>query len=82
MVLEVLLPTRTVCGLPMKKSCTQLQREILSPKWLSLCISCLGMIVLNVELKSKYSIHAYSFSESRWVRAGWKAVEMVSSFDL
>lgn len=40
------------------------------------------MIVLNAELKSRNSICRYEFFESRWVKAGWRVVEMVSSMDL
>ena len=36
MVLEVLLPTQTACGLPVRKSSSQLHREVLSPSWSSL----------------------------------------------
>lgn len=83
MVLEVLLPTHTFCVLPVRKSSTQLQRrEVLSPKCPSFCVSCWGMIVLNAELKSRNSICRYEFFESRWVKAGWRVVEMVSSMDL
>ncbi len=54
-VLEVLWPTRTDCGLPVKKSRIQLQRELLRPSRLNLLMSW-GIIVLNAELKSMNSI--------------------------
>ncbi len=51
-VLEVLQPTRTDLGLPVRKSRIQLQRELLKPSRFSLLMSCCGIIVLNAELKS------------------------------
>lgn len=39
MVLEVLLLTQTVCVLPIRKSSSQLHRELLSPSWSSLWMS-------------------------------------------
>ncbi len=58
-VLEVLWPTRTDWGLPVKKSRIQLQRELLRPSRLNLLMSCCGIIVLNAELKSMNSILTY-----------------------
>ncbi len=68
-VLEVLWPTRTDWGLPVKKSRIQLQRELLRPSRLNLLMSCCGIIVLNAELKSMNSILTYESLFSRWVRA-------------
>src|SRR4029434_7866887 len=56
MLLEVWLPTRTVCVVSLRKSRIQLQREVLSPSWSSLQISCCGIMVLKAELKSMKSI--------------------------
>lgn len=55
-VLEVELPIQTDCSLPVRKSSTQLQRELLSPSWLSLTVRCCGMTVVKAELKSMISI--------------------------
>ncbi len=55
-VLEVLWPTRTDWGIPVRKSRIQLQRELLRPSRFSLFMSCCGIIVLNAELKSMNSI--------------------------
>ncbi len=77
MVLDVLMPTRTAWGLPVRKSNNQLHREVLSPSWANLWVSCWGMIVLNAELKSMNSILTYESFLSRYVRAGWRAVAMV-----
>ncbi len=76
---------RTAWGLPVRKSNSQLHREVLSPSWTNLWVSCWGMIVLNAELKSMNSILTYESFLSRCVRAGWRAVAMASSverFDL
>ena len=81
MVLEVLLPTRTACGLPVRESNSQLHREVLSPSWPSLWMRCWGMIVLNAELKSMNSILTYESLVSRWVRAVWRVAEMASSVE-
>lgn len=81
MVLDVLPPTRTVWGLPVRKSSIQLQREVLSPSWISFLMSCCGMMVLNVELKSINSILTYDFLFSRWVSTEWRAVAMASSVE-
>ncbi|KAM3870190.1 protection of telomeres protein 1 [Diretmus argenteus] len=59
MVLDVLPPTRTACGLPVRKSNNQLHSEVFTPSRSSLCISCWGMMVLNAELKSMKSILTY-----------------------
>ncbi len=78
-VLEVLWPTRTDWGLPVKKSRIQLQRELLRPSRLNLLMSCCGIIVLNAELKSMNSILTYESLFSRWVRARWRVEEIASS---
>ena len=46
-VADVLLPTLTTWGRPVRKSWIQLQREVLSPRVLSLVMS---FMVLNTEL--------------------------------
>ncbi len=80
-VLEVLWPTRTDWGLPVKKSRIQLQRELLRPSRLNLLMSCCGIIVLNAELKSMNSILTYESLFSRWVRARWRVEEIASSVE-
>ncbi len=81
MVLDVLLPTRTAWGLPVRKPNSQLHSDVLSPSWTNLWMSCWGMIVLNAELKSMNSILTYGSFLSRCVRAGWRAVAMASSVE-
>ena len=49
-VADVLLPTLTTWGRPVRKSRIQLQRELLSPRVLSLVLSFEGTMVLNAEL--------------------------------
>ncbi len=80
-VLEVLWPTRTDWGLPVKKSRIQLQRELLRPSRLNLLMSCCGIIVLNAELKSMNSILTYESLFSRWVSARWRVEEIASSVE-
>lgn len=48
---ECMLTIQTVCGLPVRKSRTKLQREVLRPRRLSLPISCCRKIVLIVKMK-------------------------------
>ena len=81
MLLEMLLPTRTAWGLWLRKSSSQLQREVLRPSLSSLQISCCGIMVLNAELKSMNSILTYESFLSRWVSAGWRAEQIASSVD-
>ena len=52
---EVWLCNLTDCGLLVRKSRIQLQREALMSTSLSLVISLEGMMLLNAELKSKNS---------------------------
>ena len=47
---EMLLPTLTTWGRPVRKSRIQLQREVFSPRILSLVMSFVGAMVLNAEL--------------------------------
>ena len=47
---EVLFPTFTTWGRPVRKSRIQLQREVFSPRVLSLVMSYEGTMVLNAEL--------------------------------
>ena len=49
-VADVLLPTRTTWEWPIRKSRIQLQREVYSPRVLSLLMSFEGTMVLNAEL--------------------------------
>ncbi len=81
-VLEVLWPTRTDWGLPVKKSRIQLQRELLRPSRLNLLMSCCGIIVLNAELKSMNSILTYESLFSRWVRARWRVEEIAYIYNI
>jgi hypothetical protein len=46
---DVLLPTLTTRGLPIRKSSIQLQREVFSPRVLSYVMSFEGTMVLNAE---------------------------------
>ena len=47
---DVFLPTLTTWGRPIRKSRIQLQREVLSPRIVSLVMSFEGTMVLNAEL--------------------------------
>ena len=47
---DVLLPTLTTWGWPVRKSRTQLQREVFSPRVLSLAMSFEVTMVLKSEL--------------------------------
>ena len=47
---DVLLPTLTTWERPVRKSRIQLQREVFSPRVLSLVMSFEGTMVLNAEL--------------------------------
>ena len=49
-VVDVLLPTLTTWGWPVRKSMIQLQREVFSPRFLSLVMSFEGTTVLNADL--------------------------------
>ena len=49
-VADVFLPTLTTWGQPVRKSRIQLQREVFSPRILSLAMSFEGTMVLNAEL--------------------------------
>ena len=49
-VADVLLPTFTTWGRPVRKSRIQLQREVLSPRVLSLVMSFEDTMLLNAEL--------------------------------
>ena len=55
-VADVLLPTFTTWGRPVRNYRIQLQREVFSPRVLSLVMSFEGIIVLNAELLSMNSI--------------------------
>ncbi len=70
MVLDLLMPTRTASGLPVRKSNSQLHREVLRD-------DCVKM--LNWSLWTAFW-HTSLFL-SRCVRAGWRAVAMVSSVE-
>jgi hypothetical protein len=47
---DVLLHTHTTWGRPVRKSRIQLQREVFSPRVLSLVLTLEGTMVLNAEL--------------------------------
>ena len=47
---EVLLPTLTIWGRHIRKSRNQLQREVFSPRVLSLVMSFVGTMGLNAKL--------------------------------
>ena len=49
-VADVLVPTLITWGRPVRKSRIQLQREVFSPRVLSLVMSFVGTMVLNAEL--------------------------------
>jgi hypothetical protein len=49
-VVEVMLPALTTCRQPVRKSSIQLQREVFSPRVLSVVTSLDGTMVLNTEL--------------------------------
>ena len=49
-VADVLLPTLTTWRRPVRKSRNQLQREVFSPRVLSLVMSFVGTMVLNAKL--------------------------------
>ena len=49
-VADVLLPTLTTWGRPVRKSRIQLQREVFSPRFLSLVMIFEGTMVLNAQL--------------------------------
>jgi hypothetical protein len=49
-MVDVLLPTLTTWGQPIKKSRIQLQREVFRPRVLTLVRSFEGTIVFNIEL--------------------------------
>ena len=49
-VADVLVPTLTSWGRPIRKSRIQMQREVFSPMVLSLVMSFVGTMVLNLEL--------------------------------
>ena len=49
-VVDVLLPTLTTWGQPVRKSRIQLQREVFSPRVLSFVMSFEGTRVLNAKL--------------------------------
>ena len=46
-VADVLLPSLTTCGRPVRKSRIQLQREVFSHRVLSLVMRFVGTMVLN-----------------------------------
>ncbi len=79
---EVWLLILTDCGLLVRKSRVQLQREGMMPRSMSLEISLDGITILKEELKSMNSILAYVLVLSRCVRAEWRAEAMASSVDL
>ena len=83
-VADVLLPTFTTCGLSVKKSRIQLQREVFSPRVLSLMMSFEGTMVLgcNAELWSMNSILTQVLFLSRWEREVLSAIEIASCLNM
>ena len=77
----VLLPNLTTWGWPVRKSRTQLQMEVFSPRVLSLVMSLEGTMVLNAELLSMNSILTYVLLLARWERVVWSAIEIASSVE-
>jgi hypothetical protein len=56
-VADVLLPTLTTSGRPVKKSRIQFQREVFSPRVLSLVMSLEGTMVLNSTIVNEQHSH-------------------------
>ena len=52
---DVLLTTLTTWGQPVRKSRIQLQREMFNPRLLSLVMSFVGTVVLNVVVNEQHS---------------------------
>ena len=71
-VTDVLLPSFTTWGWPVRKSRIQLQREVFSPRILSLE----GTMLLNPKLYSMKGILTQVFLLSRRERAVWSAIEV------
>src|SRR4029434_9760427 len=81
-LVEVMLPSRTACGLSVRKFSIQLHMEGLMFRSCSCMMSLDGTMVLKAELKSMKSIRTYVLFWSRWERAVFKAKAMTSSVDL
>lgn len=77
-MMEVLCPTRTDCGLSVRKSSSPFHRGLLKPGGHSLSTKCCGMMVLKAELKSRNSSHTGVFFSSRCARLKCRAEEMAS----
>lgn len=56
-MLPTLFHTLPDSGLLLSNTSSQVNREMLVPKWLSLLTSYWGMIIFNAELKPTISIH-------------------------
>nr|XP_061820457.1 uncharacterized protein LOC133608870 [Nerophis lumbriciformis] len=69
-VLREMLPTLTDWGLSVRKSSSQLHREVLNPRGASLLTKCCGMMVLNAELKSRNNIRTCVSFPSRCSKEG------------
>ena len=78
----MLSPIHIDCGLPVRKSRIQLQREVQRPRFCNFSIRIVGMMVLNAELQSMNSILIQVFVLSGWSKAVWRAIEIVSAIDL
>ena len=76
------MPTLITWGRPVRQSRIQLQREVFSPRVLSLVMSFVVTTVLNAELSSMNSILTQVFLLSMWERAVWSVIEIASSVDL
>lgn len=80
MEVDVISSILTFCGLLVRKSSIQLQRDALMSSCCSLLIKVCGILVLNAELKSKKSNLVYKSLVS-CVRAAWRIDYMASEVD-
>ncbi len=84
MVLDLLMPTRTASGLPVRKSNSQLHREVLSPSWTNLWVSCWGMIVLKcwTEVYEQHSDIQVFFCPDVWGLGGgqWRRLDRYANW--
>ena len=81
-VVNVMLPTLTTWGRPVRKSSIHLQRDVFSPRIHILVMSYEGNMVLTTAQSSINSILTYVFLLSRCEMAVWSAIEIASSVDL
>ena len=82
-VAEVVLPTLITWGRPVRKSRSQLQREVFSPRFPKLSDELGGGYgVERWALVNEQLSHVVIFLLSMWKRAVWSAIEIASSVDL